>query len=50
MYRYGSGLIEFQSTPSVWRETKDALKLKLQYGISIHSLRVEGDSKHCTSV
>ena len=35
---------EFQSTPSVWRETKTC-KCSLRFSvISIHSLRVEGDS------
>ena len=34
----------FQSTPSVWRETIDFTTFKGLYGISIHSLRVEGDS------
>ena len=33
----------FQSTPSVWRETIDFTTFKGLYGISIHSLRVEGD-------
>ena len=43
----------FQSTPSVWRETIDFTTFKGLYGISIHSLRVEGDDvtydfdKHC---
>ena len=35
----------FQSTPSVWRETDDFLKSAAIKSISIHSLRVEGDSK-----
>ena len=35
---------EFQSTPSVWRETADADAEARGEGISIHSLRVEGDS------
>ena len=34
----------FQSTPSVWRETIDFTTFKGLYGISIHSLRVEGDA------
>ena len=35
----------FQSTPSVWRETQ-ILRVKSDLvPISIHSLRVEGDSK-----
>ena len=33
----------FQSTPSVWRETRSALHREDRYHISIHSLRVEGD-------
>ena len=35
----------FQSTPSVWRETKSTYWIIHWYMISIHSLRVEGDSK-----
>ena len=34
----------FQSTPSVWRETSQHATYKRQSEISIHSLRVEGDS------
>ena len=37
----------FQSTPSVWRETYNASEYDLMWGISIHSLRMEGDSRHC---
>ena len=33
----------FQSTPSVWRETLDAIAPSASENISIHSLRVEGD-------
>ena len=33
----------FQSTPSVWRETYNASEYDLMWGISIHSLRMEGD-------
>ena len=33
----------FQSTPSVWRETTEKFFNMYQKGISIHSLRVEGD-------
>ena len=33
----------FQSTPSVWRETDVRPPRPYEYGISIHSLRVEGD-------
>ena len=36
---------QFQSTPSVWRETCDTVHIALFLKISIHSLRVEGDSK-----
>ena len=35
---------EFQSTPSVWRETFSGTKTGLERRISIHSLRMEGDS------
>ena len=35
---------EFQSTPSVWRETNDRFFLCVRIDISIHSLRMEGDS------
>ena len=34
---------QFQSTPSVWRETIYAKGIWLNRKISIHSLRVEGD-------
>ena len=34
----------FQSTPSAWRETSDIWNIKACCGISIHSLRMEGDS------
>ena len=34
---------EFQSTPSVWRETPERMLFRLPCTISIHSLRVEGD-------
>ena len=33
----------FQSTPSVWRETKIMAEAETAPAISIHSLRVEGD-------
>ena len=33
----------FQSTPSVWRETRSILRAGVDKTISIHSLRVEGD-------
>ena len=39
----GGGYI-FQSTPSVWRETSSSCATGNQKDISIHSLRVEGDS------
>ena len=35
--------VVFQSTPSVWRETYNASEYDLMWGISIHSLRMEGD-------
>ena len=38
-------LIIFQSTPSAWRETDDLKALYVAIEISIHSLRMEGDSK-----
>ena len=34
----------FQSTPSVWRETRVLPELLSLWAISIHSLRVEGDA------
>ena len=34
----------FQSTPSAWRETGDIGAVVGDYAISIHSLRMEGDS------
>ncbi len=33
----------FQSTPSVWRETVNLIRITRETMISIHSLRVEGD-------
>ena len=36
----------FQSTPSVWRETFDSESGMLMEGISIHSLRMEGDVRN----
>ena len=33
----------FQSTPSAWRETAGVKKYRPSFGISIHSLRMEGD-------
>ena len=35
----------FQSTPSAWRETSRTVPLTPTFFISIHSLRMEGDSK-----
>ena len=37
------GWIEFQSTPSAWRETPDGVPRPQFLSISIHSLRMEGD-------
>ena len=42
---YPSSCHRFQSTPSVWRETKTAGIHGHTVVISIHSLRVEGDRK-----
>ena len=39
----GLSAVEFQSTPSVWRETGINFDTKQLHAISIHSLRVEGD-------
>ena len=36
-------ILQFQSTPSVWRETQILDSDKNVVEISIHSLRVEGD-------
>ena len=41
--RIGFRVCVFQSTPSVWRETKAKHTKTKTEGISIHSLRVEGD-------
>ena len=41
--------VQFQSTPSVWRETIDYARCSNLSSISIHSLRVEGDLRsHAT--
>ena len=40
----------FQSTPSVWRETRPVRQRNSSIHISIHSLRVEGDNLRKTSV
>ena len=37
--------LQFQSTPSVWRETKIMAEATTVPAISIHSLRVEGDAE-----
>ena len=42
--------IVFQSTPSAWRETRQFRKLSWNYGISIHSLRMEGDNSSSCSI
>ena len=39
----GHIITPFQSTPSVWRETRYSSSVNLTRSISIHSLRVEGD-------
>ena len=39
-----SPLLKFQSTPSVWRETMSSQTMYSSGSISIHSLRVEGDT------
>ena len=41
--RCASGLT-FQSTPSAWRETPETTCRRYRHRISIHSLRMEGDS------
>ena len=38
-----SSSFKFQSTPSVWRETFPGIAFCRSEGISIHSLRMEGD-------
>ena len=43
-----SSCTQFQSTPSVWRETHCRPAHQTHQGISIHSLRVEGDSQSRT--
>ena len=44
LIRHIRGFTSFQSTPSGWRVTVRGSKRKSQLGISIHTLRVEGDS------
>ena len=43
----GNGItsVEFQSTPSAWRETNAGTLQSAEHGISIHSLRMEGDRR-----
>ena len=41
-----AGTFVFQSTPSAWRETQERWEHGRIYDISIHSLRMEGDSSH----
>ena len=41
-------LSKFQSTPSVWRETQMVFDAVIDVGISIHSLRMEGDRSDFT--
>ena len=43
------GYNEFQSTPSAWRETETLVHISVWRYISIHSLRMEGDSSSMTS-
>ena len=43
-----TGIEKFQSTPSVWRETKCKVRIQAEKLISIHSLRVEGDETGAT--
>ena len=51
--RHPRSFLRFQSTPSVWRETMYHSRKNHKLDISIHSLRMEGDSlfsKHFTNV
>ena len=43
-------LSKFQSTPSVWRETPHSIPFPDIVGISIHSLRMEGDFSYTRAV
>ena len=43
-FRFPYGDQPFQSTPSAWRETIVTLTRLVQPEISIHSLRMEGDT------
>ena len=40
----------FQSTPSAWRETTYSVQTLARSGISIHSLRMEGDTRSAVQV
>ena len=40
----------FQSTPSAWRETRRDSPVRQAPGISIHSLRMEGDTPYSRTV
>ena len=42
--------LQFQSTPSVWRETNTVEHTRENIFISIHSLRVEGDTHNGEAV
>ena len=42
-YTHGIRATAFQSTPSAWRETDELVDDIIPIGISIHSLRMEGD-------
>ena len=41
---------KFQSTPSAWRETSESAQEVRELGISIHSLRMEGDDSKWRTV
>ena len=43
-YRITQSPVPFQSTPSAWRETAFTALVSSYRGISIHSLRMEGDA------
>ena len=45
LVRQNGKIKTFQSTPSVWRETVMAGVLVVDFLISIHSLRMEGDTE-----
>ncbi len=44
-FRTSSSVTSFQSTPSAWRETFVDNIVLYRSGISIHSLRMEGDAR-----